>query len=176
MFLVNLIMLDASGTGYLDAPSHILKEKCFSLIKHDFNEPQKGKDQCDRESAVAQHCRTVYQWKVSVEDIIKSVEDIKNSLLYINGVKNAKVSIAGIDSSVNEIKTQKIDISNFHSAEFEDNKICLWNYFSVGKGTVIEKKPAEFTPCLNVVSRFDKASSYYNSTPCEHKKTPDLIK
>ena len=91
--------------------------------------------------------------------------------IYMNGVKNAKVYIADIDSSVDEIKSQKIEsILNYHSAEFEDNKICLWNYYSVGKSIVAEKKCVEFTSGLNVLSRFEKVVLNYNSTPCEHKK------
>ena len=58
----------------------------------------------------------------------------------MNGVKNAKVSLVEIDLSVNEIKSQKIDNSNYHSAEFEDNKICFWNYYSVGKGIIVKQK------------------------------------
>ena len=43
---------------------------------------------------------------ISIQEIIyKTVEDIKNSLLHMNGVKNAKVSTVEIDSSVNEIKS-----------------------------------------------------------------------
>ena len=80
----------------------MLKENGFSLIKHDFNEPQKGKRQCDRESAVVQHFRIVY---INAGDNIQTVEDIKNSLLHMNGVKNGKVSVVEIDSSVNKIKS-----------------------------------------------------------------------
>ena len=91
----------------------------------------------------------------------------------MNGVKNAKVSIVEIDSSVNEIKSQKIDnISNYHSAELKDNTNRFWNNYSVGKGIVVEKKCVEFTSGLNVVSRFEKIGSNYNSKPCEHKKKP----
>ena len=32
---------------------HNLKEEDLTLIFHDFNESQRGKDQCDRETAVA---------------------------------------------------------------------------------------------------------------------------
>ena len=94
-----------SGNSYLEGPCHILKQNRFSLIKHDFNDPWEGKDQCDGDSAVAQHWRTVY---VNAGHDIQTIEDIKNSL---DGVKNAKVSIVEIDSSVNEIKSQKIDTS-----------------------------------------------------------------
>ena len=132
---------------------HILKQNGFSLIKHDFNEPQKGKDQCDRESTVAQHCKTVY---INAWNNIQTVEDINNEWawmelnIYMNEVKNVKVYIADIDSSVDEIKSLKIEnIFNYHYAEFEDNKICFWNYYSVGKS---------------------KVGLNYNSIPCEHKK------
>ena len=86
----------------MEVRCHMLKENGFSLIKHDFNEPQKGKRQCDRESAVVQHFRIVY---INAGDNIQTVEDIKNSLLHMNGVKNAKVSVVEIDSTANEIKS-----------------------------------------------------------------------
>ena len=70
-----------SGNGYLEGVCHILKQNGFSFVKHDFNEPQKSKDHCDRESALAQHCRTVY---INAGYNIQTVEDIKNSLLYMN--------------------------------------------------------------------------------------------
>ena len=63
------------GMIYFEGGCHILKEKGFSLIKHDFNEPQKGKDKCDRESAVAHHCRTVF---INAEHNIQTVENIEN--------------------------------------------------------------------------------------------------
>ena len=158
-----------SGNGCLERACHILRQNDFSLIKHDLNEPQKGKDQCDRESAVAQHCRTVY---INARHNIQAVENMKNRILYMNGVKNAKIYIVEIDSSVNEIESQKIDnISNYYSAELEDNKICFWNYYSIGKGMVVEKKCVEFSCGLKVLSKFEKVGSSYNSTPCKNKKT-----
>ena len=63
-----------SGNSYLEGACHILKANGFSLIKHDFNEPRKGNDQCDREPAVAQNCRTVY---INAEHNIQTVEDKK---------------------------------------------------------------------------------------------------
>ena len=90
--------------------------------------------------------------------------------MYLNGVKNAKVSIVEIDSSVYEINPQKFFNSNYHSIQFENDKILFWNHYSVGKGIVVEKKCVEFTSGLNVLSRFEKVGSNYNSTPCEHKK------
>ena len=142
---------------------HILKQNGFSFVKHDFNESQNGKDHCDRESAVAQHCRTVY---INAGHNIQTVEDIKNSLLYMNWVKNAKVSVVEIDSSVNEIKSQKnYNISNYHSAG---------NYDSVGKGIVVEKKCVEFTSGLNVVTDLKKLAQII-MVHHVNTKNPDLI-
>ena len=89
-------------------------------------------------------------------------------------LKMLKFLLWKIDLSVNEIKSQKTDNSNYHSAEFEENKIGFWNYYSVGKGIIVKQKCVEFTSSLNVLSRFEKVGSNYNSTPCEHKK-PRLI-
>ena len=84
--------------------------------------------------------------------------------MYINGVKKAKNYIVEIDSPVNEINSQKIDnISNYHSTDFEDNKIRFWNYYSDGEGIVVEKKYVESTSGLNVLSRFEKVGLNYNS-------------
>ena len=142
----------------MEGVCHILKQNGFSFVKHDFNEPQNGKDHCDRESAVAQHCRTVY---INAGHNIQTVEDIKNSLLYMNWVKNAKVSVVEIDSSVNEIKSQKnYNISNYHSA---GNYDC-WERYSCWK------EMCWIYLWFKRCKRFEKVGSNYNGTPCEHKK------
>ena len=58
------------------------------------------------ESAVAQHCRTVY---LNAGHDIQTVQDVKNSLLFMRGVKNSKVSVIEIESSQNELETQSIE-------------------------------------------------------------------
>ena len=67
---------------------------------------------------VAQHCRTIY---LNAGHDIQTVQDVKNSLLFIRGVKISKVSFIEIDSSQNELDTQSIEnISHYHSVEFQD--------------------------------------------------------
>ena len=71
-----------------------------------------------------------------------------------------------IDSSVNEIKSQKnYNISNYHSAG---------NYDSVGKGIVVEKKCVEFTSGLNVVRDLKKLAQII-MVHHVNTKNPDLI-
>ena len=80
-----------------------------------------------------------------------------------------------IDSSVNEIKSQKnYNISNYHSAGFEDNQIRFWNYDSVGKGIVVEKKCVEFTSGLNLVRDLKKLAQIIMVNHV-NTKNPDLI-
>ena len=75
---------------------HILNEEDLTLICHDFNESQRGKDQCDRETAVAQHCRTVY---LNASHDTQTAQGVKNSLLFMRDVKNSKVSVIQIESN-----------------------------------------------------------------------------
>ena len=157
-----------AGNGYLLGEYHILKEKDLTLIRHDFNEPQRGKDQCDRESAVAQHCRTVY---LNAGHDIQTVQDVKNSLLFMRGVKNSKVSVIETDSSQNELETQSIEnISHYHSVEFQDNTIRFWNYYQVESGIPADIKPVKFVSGLHVLSSFEKTNSNSSIKQSSSKK------
>ena len=64
------------GNAALEGEFVILKTHHLNLKRHDFNEPQNGKDQSNRESAKAQHCRTVY---LNAGNDIQLVEDVKAS-------------------------------------------------------------------------------------------------
>ena len=159
-----------AGNGYLLGEYHILKEEDLTLICHDFNEPQRGKDQCDRESAVAQHCRTVY---LNAAHDIQTVKDVKNSLLFMRGVKNSEVSLIEIDSSQNELKSQSIEnISDYHSVDFEDNTISFWNYYQVGSGIPVDIKPVNFVSGFHVLSSFEKTNSNSSIKSSSSKKLP----
>ena len=143
-----------AANGYLLGEYHILKEKDLTLIRHDFNELQRGKDQGDRESAVAQHGRTVY---LNAGHDIQIVQDVKNSLFFMRAVKNSEVSVIEIDSSQNELETQSIEnISDYHSVDFEDNTISFWNYYQVGSDIPVDIKTVSG---LHVLISFEETSS-----------------
>ena len=91
---------------------HNLKEEDLTLIFHDFNESQRGKDQCDRETAVAQHCRTVY---LNASHDTQTAQGVKNIFLFMRGAKNSKVSVIQIDSNsyTNSFRNQE---GKFHGA------------------------------------------------------------
>ena len=113
----------------------------MALIWHNFKEPKREWTNVNK-SKFAQHCRTVY---LNAGRDIQTVQDIKNCLLYVKGVKNLNVSIVEIDSSQNELKAQNVEnISHYHSVEFQGSKIRFWNYSSVGNGKSIDIKPFTF--------------------------------
>ena len=146
-----------AGNGFLEGQNHILKSCELVLKRHDYNEPQRGKDQCDRESATAQHLRTTY---VNAGNDIQSAEDVKKSLLYMNGVRNAKVSVVSVDESLNSVDAQTIDgISKYHSAEFYEDHVKLWNFYNIGAGKNVKMKSVTFNSGLTVESPFEGAAT-----------------
>ena len=146
-----------AGNGFLEGQNHILKSCELVLKRHDYNEPQRGKDQCDRESATAQHLRTTY---VNAGNDIQSAEDVKKSLLYMNGVRNAKASVVSVDESLNSVDAQTIDgISKYHSAEFYEDHVKLWNFYNIGAGKNVKMKSVTFNSGLTVESPFEGAAT-----------------
>ena len=102
-----------------------MKTHHLNLTQHDFNEPQCGKDQCDKKSAKAQLCRTIY---LNGGHDIQSVEYVQANFHSTRGMKNTKVSVVSIDKNKNSLEAQKIEnISKYHSAQFKEYKIVLWN-------------------------------------------------
>ena len=67
-------MLVVNGyPGYPETVYRICKENKIKLKRLDFNEPQKGKDQCDRDSALARNALRTY---VDEGNNVVTAEDI----------------------------------------------------------------------------------------------------
>ena len=159
-----------AGNGHVEGEHHILKLHDLNLKRHDYNEPQRGKDQCDRESATAQHQRSAY---INAGHDIQTASDVKNSLCYMGGVKNAKFSVVSINDTINHINAQIIDnISNYHSVELKDKIMKFWNFFDIGEGRDVAMKDVDFSSGLEVLSKFE--SSFVNPTNSTPKKKPRL--
>ena len=84
-----------NGNFYGESLYKICKTNGIALRRLDYNEPQKGKDQCDRDSAVA---RNVLKCFVDEGNDIVSAEDIHKAL-NISKMKNARVSVVSFDKS-----------------------------------------------------------------------------
>lgn len=85
-------------------------------ILHHFNEPQRGKDQCDRESAVAK--RQIHCCLSAGNDFVR-LADVKAALEYRGGLPNSKVSIITIDKQKGNLSMVKIPgIQSYHSIQY----------------------------------------------------------
>ena len=106
-------------------------------------------------------------------EMISKMLATKTSLLYMGGVKNAKVAVVTINDSINHVNAQSIEnISNYHSAEFQDDKIKFWNFFEIGLGKEVSMKEVDFKSGLKVISDFDDAT--INTCYETPKKKPRL--
>ena len=101
--------------------------KGVNFVQYDYNEPCRGKDQCDQESAVVKNLIRSF-----VDNVI-SANHVFKALQFAKTMKNTKVGVVEIDSSKSIIKGKTIpDISQFHSVEFFDDGMRFWQYFDVG--------------------------------------------
>lgn len=149
----------------------ICKLENIKLLRYDFNEPQKGKDQCDREAAAAKNQLRAY---VEGGNDIDNDIDIYNALHYAKGLKNSKVCVVDIstqDTNLNCSKTK--DISTYHSVAFEDNEMKMRRYYGIGKGVTQKYSDCSFQSGLNVKMPFhstEPSPIMVTSTPKPNSK------
>ena len=150
------------GNFYGETLYKICKANGIALRRLDYNEPQKGKDQCDRDSAVARNALRCY---VDEGNDIISAEDIYKALT-MSKMKNTKVSVVSFDKSKCSIIAGIIpNISIYHSMEFTDNGIKLWRYYGIGSGvsqSYASESEASFKSGIQVVKKFIQCSGIAN--------------
>ena len=73
---------------------HLCKQHGIQLLRYDYIEPSKGKDQCDRESATAKALLKNY---VDAGNDLANAKDIYSGLHYASRVANAKVAVVDTD-------------------------------------------------------------------------------
>ena len=97
--------------------NHLLyKHQKINLLQYDFNEPSKGKDQCDREAVSAKNLLRSY---IDARHDVQLVEDIYNTLHYAHGLRTLKVCIVEIDKKKTIMKSRSTKVSNFHSVSLQ---------------------------------------------------------
>ena len=131
----------------------ICKKKDVQLERYDYNEPQKGKDQCDRESAVAKRYINAY---VNAGNNCMSAAEIKKGVLFLGGSNDSKVSVVEIDKTKTAMSVTKIpNISTIHSISYSNDGMTMWQYFDCGKGKDIKFFELEFVSGLTIVEPFE---------------------
>ena len=99
---------------------NLCKAKGILLQNYDFNEPQCGKDQCDRESAAA-------------KTIIRSYADAGHDIL------TAKCNVGVLKVENVLLEGPKIPkISDYHSFQFYPKHMKLWRYYGIGEGIEVK--------------------------------------
>ena len=114
---------------------HLCKQHGIHLLRYDYNEPSKGKDQCDRDSATAKALLRNY---VDAGNDLANANDIYSVLHYASGVANTKVAVIDIDTKIGKVVAQEIPfITQDHSFKFPEDTIKIWTYFDIGEGVEV---------------------------------------
>ena len=119
------------GNFYPESLYHICKQNGITLWQLHHNQSQKGKDQCNQESAVA---RNMMRCFVDEGNNILTVEDIYEALVN-SKMKNTKVSAVSFQKNECEVDGDKIiniylklSLHWIHKGRHEVVAI-LWNWF-----------------------------------------------
>lgn len=148
-----------AGNSSFEGLKVICADKGFALQRFDFSEPQDGKDQSDKESAVVNRRLRSY---INSGGDVKCAMDIKTGILFHGPPKDTKVAVIKIDSVQSKIEnpTNISNILSFHSICFESNNMRGWHYFNVGTGIEIPYSKCKPICIYQVVDPF-------NSDPME---------
>ena len=111
------------GNPYPESIYKTCKQNSITLKRLDYNEPQKGKDQSDRDSALARNALRRY---VGKGNDVTSTEGIFKALL-ASPINYAKVSVAQFDKSLFKVNGDRIQkISYYYSFEFTEAGMKVW--------------------------------------------------
>jgi len=146
-----------AGNSVAENLYNICKIQNIQLLRYDYNEPQRGKDQADRDSAVAKIFLSAY---IHSGNDCLSGEDIKKGKLHLGGPKNASISVAEIDKTSCEMTNSTIpNIQSFHSVLYDKLGMVFWQYFECGAGKFQPYQNLKFKSGLKVVDGFSAEST-----------------
>ena len=128
-----------SGAAVLMGKKEVCDKLGIKLKSLDFNEAQKGKDQCDRDGAVAKRC--IRSFVNSGNDVVNA-KDVKLALdRSIRALCNSKSSVVTVNQNNGSIGKAKIkDISRYHFFKIDEdsNSLRVWEFFNIGFEARIE--------------------------------------
>ena len=129
------------GNFIIEALFILCKNNQIQLKRYDYNEPCRGKDQCDREAAGEKSLICSF---VDAGNDLVCAEDIYTALHYGHGLKNSAVGVATIKGKSKLSGTKIAKISQYHSFEFFHNYMTMWRYYAVGDGVKQEYSNVNF--------------------------------
>jgi len=159
------------GNHYVEALYKLCEERKVYLKRYDYNEPSRGKDQCDRESAGA---KCVIRSFIDAGNNVVTAEDIYDALHYGKGIQNADVAVVSIDSKVSNLlgSTTIPSIRNYHSFQFFSDHMVMWRYFGIGEGKKWKFTNVTFRSSVQIVKPY---SSTCKTQRCQSLKSHVLI-
>ena len=137
------------------AKVQVCKEANLEISALDFNETQKGKDQCDRDAAVAKRCIRSY---VNIGKDVLNAEDIKEALDSTpSTLPNTKTSVVKVMPNDGSIDKARIDnITRYHYFKVEEDHFRVWEFHNIGTGVVVPIQDVSFHACLDCLKPFPK--------------------
>ena len=120
------------GNSYAKALYVMCKDKGFTLKRYEYNEPCRGKDQCNREVVRAKSLMRGY---IDAGNNILTAKDVFKVLHYGKGIQNAKVACISIDTSKAKLSpyTTIPKISQYYSFDFHHDHMITCRYFGIGE-------------------------------------------
>ena len=124
------------------------------LKRIDFSEPQKGKDQADRECAVFK--AYMRNFVASGNNVLTAL-DLKSSILFRGGPKRTKVTVIEMNKNSKLENVKKItNVSDIHSISFHNGKMTLWRYFDISTGRQREITKTKLISEFSTISKFNE--------------------
>ena len=146
-----------SSAAVILGKAKLAKELGFLLENTEFNEPQKGKDQCDRDAAVIKrYIKSYWHSGPDVSDAAQMYE----AVLYAGGVRNVKLSVIEVNCNYSDLEKVSVQgIQSFHSVKFDDEGVHFWKYHKIGSEVVKLFDLDNFSchPSYTVIKEFPKA-------------------
>ena len=149
-----------SGSSVLMAKKEVCDKVGMKLLSLDFNEAQKGKDQCDRDGAIVKRC--ICSFVNSGNDVVNA-KDVKLALDHsVGALCNSKSSVIEINQKTENMGAAKIkDISRYHFFEVEEEAdeiptFRAWEFHNVGSGKVISVQEVHFNADFATMRKFQK--------------------
>ena len=144
------------GKNILEPLYNLCKNSNIKLLRCDFNEPCKGKDQCDRESAGAK--RVINSYLESGQDVM-TADDVYEALHHGSGLRNSQVCVLEVNSDESSLSGPTIKgINSYHSAVFYDDHYALYRYYNIGGGKTVKYSDSTFLENYEVKKIFHNTS------------------
>ena len=120
----------------------LCKEQDIMLVRYDYNEPCKGKDQCDCECV---GLKTILKSYVDSVNNVECANDIFIALNQSKGLKNTKIAVIETDKAKPSLSGDTTpNICSYHFIQFSADCIIFWRYFDVGEGIIVPHSNVNF--------------------------------